>query len=212
MLFNFVLFNKMLNQKKKTKSIFETSEFDVSTMKTIKSPMTIYEFDKKKDLIQEGFSGRIYMGIDKKSKNIVALKVFDLKSDYLNEVNCYDKIQKINKVCNKNILCVIEHFESLDENYQYVIVLPYLDNYLTLDRAVLKMNKKQINYVLDELVHLIDELNKNGIYHSDIHESNILVRLSPFDLKLIDFGNCNTKQEVSDIERLQKIIKFIESK
>jgi serine/threonine protein kinase len=174
---------------------------------TLYSSSNQYVYNKRNP-IGEGFSASLYKALNNQNQN-VALKIFDIQSDFMNEINCYKEIIK-NNLCSKNLICMIDHFISNDE---YVIVLPYLENYFDLDKVISSLSGSQIQHLIDSLTDTIIALTKEEIYHNDINFSNILVRLDPFDVKLIDFGNCNIKNKNPDIEndllKLEKIIKQI---
>jgi serine/threonine protein kinase len=195
------------NIRKKTKSIFPSEELEEKKDTiTLVSPTNQYTFDKQ-NKIGEGFHACIYKAVDEHGQK-VALKIFDFDMFYIQESTCYDEIKK-RQICSETILCIVEHFRSDNENYEYVIVMPLLENYMDLNKALHLLNMDDYEKILNLLTDAIHELNKNHIYHSDINESNIQVRIDPFDVKLIDFGNCRFEEQEDvqkDIEKLFSLL------
>lgn len=199
--------------RKKTKSIFNEIESPDINKLVFKSENNLYTFDKKQDFVASGFDATLYRAFDK-DKKVVALKMSDDEDTFERENKCYQMIKQ-NNICNETILCMIESFVSDNLTYPFVIVLPYLENYLPLNKALKKLeNKKQLETIIDRLTTAIQTLHKIKVYHSDINSSNILVRLEPFDVKLIDFGNCRMNKEdpeiTNDLVKLEMIIQELQ--
>jgi len=168
-----------------------------------------YTFDPMKDFLDEGNYAKIYKAKNK-NKQTVILKILFSESDFMQEVDCnLAVIKTLPESCSSRFICMLDYFENNQyEDFQYIIVFPYLRNYYSFDQIQNKMTQQQKVKMVSELTDLVDMLNKTGIVHNDIHFGNIMVRLSPFDVKLIDLGNCLMSNDKSIVDKDRSMIEF----
>ena len=67
------------------------------------------------------------------------------------------------------------------------ITMPYLRDYVSLSENKKTITELKIYQLLLKQMSYIQELEKNGIIHCDIHPNNILLSKTSTDMKLIDF-------------------------
>jgi serine/threonine protein kinase len=167
---------------------------------SLNTKMQEYEVIK---MIGKGAYGTTYL-VKRGDKKFIMKKISLTKSkiaDILLEVQALKKITKYNN-CNTrehnlSSLCLIDDF--VDYNTQeYVIVMNYLDNAVTLSTllAHYKESNKKISlddviFIMSRLISQLDNLHTNGIVHNDIKPDNIIIQYVNHQIKnvlFIDFG------------------------
>jgi serine/threonine protein kinase len=188
---------------------FFKSIFEISNRIKIESDLDTYSLDLRKGFLDEGNYAKIYKAKNKKKQNVI-LKILYSESDFRQEVECnLALLRNLPNTCNKQFICMIDYFVSNQhEDFYFVIVFPFLKNYYSFDKIQNKMSDNQKIKMVGELTDLVALLNKTGIVHNDIHFGNIMVRLSPFDVKLIDIGNCIVSDEQKLLEKDMSMIRF----
>ena len=169
-----------------------------------------YNIDK---VIGKGAYGNVYLGKDKETNEIRAIKVMDLneiknglKSEYMtDEIEDYLKdyidgfIQEFNimKICSKNntninsVKCY-EYFNTINE---FVLIMELCDDNL-LNYAI----RIKREFTPDEILNVMTQLNntfrimkENNIIHRDLKLENILIKYKDkekkeYTVKLTDYG------------------------
>lgn len=162
----------------------------------------IQEYDIIK-MIGRGAYGTTYL-VRRNDKKFIMKKISLNKSkiaDIMLEVQALKKISKHNNCENRDYntssLCLIDDFVDYSTQ-EYVIVMNYLENAITLS-ALLASNKEQhkkmtldeIIFVMTRLISQLDNLHTNGIVHNDIKPDNIIIQYVDNEIKnvlFIDFG------------------------
>lgn len=100
------------------------------------------------------------------------------------------------------VLCYQDSFTIQEQNgtQSFVIITPFLDGYKTLEEY---MNKNQLTVqeaknIYARIVEIKNNLTDLCISHSDMHRGNIMYNPQTKDVKLIDFGRCQTPEEEVD--------------
>jgi serine/threonine protein kinase len=122
-------------------------------------------------------------------------------TDILLEVHALKKLSQYNncntKDSNTSSLCLVDNFIDY-KNQEYIIIMNYLDNAITLS-TLLNRNKElnrtikldDIIFVMSRLISQLDNLHINGIVHNDIKPDNIIIQYVNEQIKnvlFIDFG------------------------
>ena len=170
--------------------------------------------DKKIDLVNDytlgkilgkGGFGTVYFARDhKKGFGNVAIKLipsYDKVTNISNklalnsELISWKQISKYPK-CNKYIVCLYDFGTGTLNGEQYfVLIMEYIGNSMELYdfSKKFKMTFPVVDRILNDLVIGLREMHKQGVYHKDIKNQNILISLSDDNsdiahVKYIDFG------------------------
>jgi len=152
------------------------------------------------DKIGEGQFGEVFKGINKKSKEIRAIKIIKIKNIENNNFikYIYNELNNM-KICseeNDNSVKYYEHFHNKDK---FIIVMELCDNSLQkiLDDRKEGFTSEQIFNIMNQLNNTFKIMNKNKIIHTDIKLDNILIKYIDknnndsdinFIVKLTDYG------------------------
>jgi serine/threonine protein kinase len=106
-------------------------------------------------------------------------------------------------LCKKGgVLCYKDSFVFKDSNGKeyFVIITPFLEGYLTLNDYMDKnqLTKEEALDIYAKIVEIKNDLTDLCISHSDMHLGNIMYNPLTHDIKLIDFGRCQTPDEEID--------------
>jgi hypothetical protein len=161
--------------------------------------------------IGQGVYGTTYIAInlDKQQgeQDQYLIKILNQNSNassWLKEVNC---LLDVIDVCKKGgILCYQDSFIIQNGNQiKYVIVVPYLDGYVTLrsmledyDKKGKRLSLSDAQLIYQQVIEIKNELNDLCINHSDLHSENIMIDPITMKTQIIDLGRCQTPQEEYD--------------
>lgn len=149
-------------------------------------------------LLGHGAFGEVFLGVHKKSKSMVALKL--VRRTRFNEQLGLRLMMEIKlhwKMSHPSILKLISFFET---SMGVILVLehcPYGDLHQLITKT--SLNEPQTRLVLRQLTSGLSHLHKHNIIHRDIKLSNVLV-FSKTIVKIADFGLATcTKQETKTV-------------
>jgi hypothetical protein len=150
------------------------------------------------------------------------------RKNWEREVKCLDEVYHL---CHQiGILCYKESFIVGNE---FVIVTSLLDKYLSLFDYLFKRKSKKgrdynltrpiVEKIYSDVIEVKNALTKLCINHSDLHAYNIMIEPKTKDVKVIDFGRCQTPEEeikewqgdqqswntYSDDARLDQLLMFL---
>jgi len=122
----------------------------------------------------------------------------ELKQDWRKETNCLKSVMKICK--DVGILCYKDSFIwEKDGKKEFVIVTPYLKDYITLKKYLDKedniLSENDAKDIYKKIINVKNKLTELCINHSDLHLENIMINPQTKDIKIIDLGRCQTPQE-----------------
>ena len=94
-------------------------------------------------------------------------------------------LQRLGGKCDPYIMC-----------FKYVIspsimATEFLENYEELNKLMLQitgMTRERLGSIIREMILGLQHIHDNGIAHSDIHASNIMVNIQSGKIRFIDFG------------------------
>ena len=107
------------------------------------------------------------------------------------------------EICKQGgVLCYHDSFvfNEPDGTQSFVIITPFLEGYTTLNDILTKivLSEKDAKNIYSQVVNIKNNLTDLCISHSDMHTGNIMYNPTTKDVKLIDFGRCQTPEEEVD--------------
>ncbi|CRG93885.1 SNF1-related protein kinase catalytic subunit alpha, putative [Plasmodium gallinaceum] len=138
-----------------------------------------------------GSFGKVHLGIHKKTKIKVAIKLINKKK--LFDMNMEDKIRKETNIMlrlyHKNI---VNFYEIMDVYFYIIFAFEYVENGELFDYVVHKLRLKELEAkkFFYEIVCGVEYLHDNYICHRDLKLENILLDRN-YNIKIVDFGLSN---------------------
>jgi hypothetical protein len=149
--------------------------------------------------IEEGKLGNFKTGIDKKSKQKVAIKIIK-KKDHQSILSAYSEIDTLKTCSNKYIVKYIDQFETAKLIF---IITEYISG-RTLEEYISKKNlgEQAAREIIFKIAKGVNYLHNLGIIHRDINPNKIIINEinDKICLKIIDFSSSKIigKEEKSD--------------
>ncbi|CCH42286.1 Calcium-dependent protein kinase 9 [Wickerhamomyces ciferrii] len=141
------------------------------------------QFEVYEEIGKGGF-GTVYKGLDKVTKQPVAIKQVDLES-----TDDIDSLQKEIRILSQCKLSQITQYHGcFVKGYKLWIIMELLDGGSCSDMLVAgPLKEKYIAVLLKEVLIALDYLHNNGKIHRDIKAANILLNCKG-EVKVADFG------------------------
>jgi serine/threonine protein kinase len=133
------------------------------------------------DLIRSGGNGSVYYGLNKQTGDVVAIKSCPIvkhnsEIKMMQKVSNVDGVVRLLDVCKESdrMFLVLSTMERCEDLYDYINHAPF--------------SIKNVKYIFKQIVTIVYNVFKEGVFHRDIKDENFLVDLSTLDVVLIDFG------------------------
>ena len=135
------------------------------------------KYYEKKDKIGKGQYGKIYKVINKKTKEIRAIKIMDIDGDEEEFMNHINNELKIMEICSYQNINSVKLYECFHYKNKFAIVMEFCD-----DNLQNILNKKKEGFACEEIYNIMSQLNntfkimnKNTIVHRDLNLIFILI-------------------------------------
>jgi len=147
-----------------------------------------FEIYKKIKFGGEGSFGKTFVVEKIGTKKLYLLKITKSKAFNQTAIHQFSNLKKLGMECHEYFVCPIEQYY---ENGKVVIVLEYLENFITLEKL---FDEKIILSLIDrkkianQLLTGLRVLHRKHIVHRDIKPENIMINIGTIQAKYIDFG------------------------
>lgn len=175
-----------IHRQKRNTKVDEGEAEVISNIKAICSPGSPYDKYNKKKLIGQGASGEVFVGSDKVTGQVVAIKAMDMAIQPKKE-SIINEIIVLKDASHPNIVNFVDAFF---ENNTLFVVMEYMEGGSLTDLIDAgEIPEPQISYICREVVKGLHHLHSKNIIHRDIKSDNILLGRNG-EVKLTDFGFC----------------------
>ena len=153
--------------------------------------LNFFDYYEMLDDLGEGIFGSVKLGVEKKTKERVAIKIIKKKKAKPSDIELVRTEIDIMKLCHHpNVVHLLDHFE----NAEYIFIVM---EYIRGGRLTDYMKEKKFNFSEKRAAELIYEiavgvkyLHKYGIIHRDLKPDNIMLTEAndKGHIKIMDFG------------------------
>ena len=153
--------------------------------------LNFFDYYEMLDDLGEGIFGSVKLGVEKKTKERVAIKIIKKKKDKPSDIELVRTEIDIMKLCHHpNVVHLLDHFENADYIF---IVMEYIRGGRLTDYMKEKkfhFSEKRAAEIIYEIALGVKYLHKYGIIHRDLKPDNIMLTESndKGHIKIMDFG------------------------
>ena len=144
-----------------------------------------------KGKIGEGTFSEVKLGINKTTKEKVAIKILE-KSKIINK----EDLERVNRekqiLLNLNHLNIIKIYSIFENSSQFFIIMEFCENGELFNYIVNKerLTEKEASYFYYQLINGLEYIHNKNVVHRDLKPENLLLDKNGI-LKIIDFGLSN---------------------
>ena len=153
--------------------------------------LNFFDYYEMLDDLGEGIFGSVKLGVEKKTKERVAIKIIKKKKAKPSDIELVRTEIDIMKLCHHpNVVHLLDHFENAD--YIFIVM-----DYIRGGRLTDYMKEKKFHFsekraaeIIYEIAIGVKYLHKYGIIHRDLKPDNIMLTESndKGHIKIMDFG------------------------
>ena len=153
--------------------------------------LNFFDYYEMLDDLGEGIFGSVKLGVEKKTKERVAIKIIKKKKAKPSDIELVRTEIDIMKLCHHpNVVHLLDHFENADYIF---IVMEYIRGGRLTDYMKEKkfhFSEKRAAEIIYEIALGVKYLHKYGIVHRDLKPDNIMLTESndKGHIKIMDFG------------------------
>ena len=169
----------------------ETCNNFIINLKKVFGYLNFFDYYEMLDDLGEGVFGVVKLGLYKKTKERVAIKIIKKESTRQNEMELVRTEIDILKLCHHpNIVKLLDHFE----NAEYIfLVMEYIsggDLSEYMNRNKYNFPEERISQIIYQITQGLKYLHHFGIIHRDLKPDNIMLTESNEKgiVKIMDFG------------------------
>ena len=150
--------------------------------------LDIYEIKGK---LGNGKFGLVKLGINKFTKEKVAIKIMDKSKMDTSDIGLVRTEIEILKICqHPNIIRLYDIFENVD--YMYIIMeyCPGGDLFTYLEKRKFSISEERASIIMHKMCAAVYYIHKYGIVHRDLKPENVLMTSDKddSDIRILDFG------------------------
>jgi len=169
----------------------EASETWVKNLKDSIGYKSFFDFYEMLEDIGEGKFGVVKLGVHRKTKEKVAIKIIKKESMNTTDIELVKSEIDIMKLCrHPNIVTLLDHFE----NSEYIFIIMELltggDLEEYLHKIKFKISENKAASIMFQLASGIKYLHDYGVLHRDLKPENIMLsdNTDKSTIKIMDFG------------------------
>jgi len=151
----------------------------------------IFSKYETKETIGRGTFGKVKLGINKKTKEKVAIKILEKR-----KIKSKDDSERVEReieiLKNTNNINIIKINEIIETKENYYLIMEYCEKGELFNYIVKKqrLNDKESSFFYYQLIKGLEYLHSKNIVHRDLKPENLLLDKNNI-LKIIDFGLSN---------------------
>ena len=150
--------------------------------------LDIYEIKEK---LGNGKFGLVKLGINKMTKEKVAIKIMDKSKMDTSDIGLVRTEIEILKICqHPNIIRLYDIFENVDYLYIIMEYCPGGDLFGYLEKRKFKISEERASIIMHKMCAAVYYIHKYGIVHRDLKPENVLMtsKNDDSDIRILDFG------------------------
>jgi serine/threonine protein kinase len=153
--------------------------------------LNFFDYYEMLDDLGEGIFGSVKLGVEKKTKERVAIKIIKKNKTKQSDIELVRTEIDVMKLCHHpNVVHLLDHFE----NAEYIFIVM---EYIRGGRLTDYMKEKKFNFtekraaeIIYQIAQGVKYLHKYGIIHRDLKPDNIMLTEASDkgQIKIMDFG------------------------
>ena len=169
----------------------QTCENFIFNLKKSFGYLNFFDYYEMLDDLGEGIFGVVKLGLYKKTKEKVAIKIIKKEKAKQNDIELVRTEIDIMKLCHHpNIVKLLDHFENAEYIFIVMEYIPGGDLGEYMKKNKYNFSEKQASIFIKQIALGLNYLHQFGIIHRDLKPENIMLteKNENGKLKIMDFG------------------------